>query len=122
MQELYDRQKELAQLAIEELKRRRVGTETTIEALHEILQRQSEVREPERDTQRMQDVSQSSIASQREETPIRQVEVISVKRTKVEQEEKKPIMFKEAPMSCPIKPKTPGEPSIQVTTAAETEE
>jgi hypothetical protein len=39
MQELYDRQKELAQEAIEELKRRRVGTEMTIGALQEIVQR-----------------------------------------------------------------------------------
>jgi hypothetical protein len=87
----------------------------TIEALQEILQRRSEVREPERETQRMQDVSQGSIASQREETPIREVEVISVKRTKVEQEEKKPIRVKEAPMSCPIKPKTPGDVERQPT-------
>ena len=71
MQELYDRQKELAQEAIEELKRRRVGTEMTIGALQEIAQRRSEAREVEREPQRTQDISQSSVSS-----PIRSVEVI----------------------------------------------
>ena len=110
MQELYDRQKELAQEAIEELKRRRVGTEMTIGALQEIAQRRSEAREVEREPQRTQDMSQSSGSS-----PTRSAEVISVKKTKIEQEVKTPIKFKEAPMSCPIKPKTQGDVERQPT-------
>ena len=83
--------------------------ELTVEALQEIQQRRTEVRGSQQDTQRMQDAAQSSAMSQREEPLIRQVEVVSVKRTRVEPEEKKPVMFKEAPMSCPIRPQTQGE-------------
>ena len=115
LHELYDRQKELAQEAIEELKRRRARIEIAAEALQEAQQRRTEAKEQKEDKQKEQNVARSSFTRQDEDTQIRQVEVLSVKRTREEQTEKKPIMYKEAPMPCPMRPTGQSEPERQPT-------
>ena len=58
MRGLYDRQKELTQDAIEELRTRRARIELAAEALQEAQQRRTEAREQQEDKQRVQNATQ----------------------------------------------------------------